>query len=113
MNNALNPKIWPITSQRKNGAITIGGCSIIDVAREYGTPAFILDEVDFKTRASQWRSSLEKSFGNNAGVTYYAAKAFISKEIARWVSEAGLGLDVCTVGVLAVAIAANFPPARI
>ena len=113
MKNALNPKIWPITSRRENGAITIGGCSIIDIAREYGSPAFILDEVDFKTRASQWRSSLEKSFGDNAGVTYYAAKAFISKEIARWVSEAGLGLDVCTGGELAVAIAAKFPPARI
>ena len=113
MNNALNPKIWPTTAKRVNGEITIGGCSVIDLAREYGTPAFILDEADFKSRAEQWRSSVEKSFGENSGVTYYAAKAFISQEIARWVSEAGLGLDVCTGGELAVAIAAKFPPARI
>ena len=113
MNNALNPKIWPTTAKRVNGEITIGGCSVIDLAREYGTPAFILDEADFKSRAEQWRSSVEKSFGEHSGVTYYAAKAYISQEIARWVSEAGLGLDVCTGGELAVAIAAKFPPARI
>jgi diaminopimelate decarboxylase len=113
MNNALNPKIWPLTAERKNEVITIGGCAVTDLAREYGTPSFILDEADFKSRANQWRSSVEKSFGENAGTTYYAAKAFISKEIARWVSDAGLGLDVCTGGELAVAIAAKFPPARI
>ena len=113
MNNALNPKIWPLTAERKNEELTIGGCSVTDLAREYGTPSFILDEADFKSRAHQWRSSVEKSFGENAGITYYAAKAFISKEIARWVADAGLGLDVCTGGELAVAIAAKFPPARI
>jgi diaminopimelate decarboxylase len=113
MNNALNPKIWPLTAERKNEVITIGGCAVTDLAREYGTPSFILDEADFKSRANQWRSSVEKSFGENAGTTYYAAKAFISQEIARWVSDAGLGLDVCTGGELAVAIAAKFPPAQI
>ena len=102
-----------MTAERKNEEITIGGCSVTDLAREYGTPSFILDEADFKSRAHQWRSSVEKSFGENAGITYYAAKAFISKEIARWVADAGLGLDVCTGGELAVAIAAKFPPARI
>ncbi len=113
MSNALNPKIWPRTAERKNGVISIGGCSVKELAREFGTPSFILDEADFKYRADQWRSSVENSFGENAGITYYAAKAFISREIARWVSEAGLGLDVCTGGELAVAIAAKFPPARI
>lgn len=113
MKNALNSKVWPTTAERKNGVITVGGCSLNDLAREFGTPAFILDESDFKSRAHQWRSSVEKSFGENAGITYYAAKAFISKEIARWVADAGLGLDVCTGGELAVAIAAKFPPARI
>lgn len=102
-----------MTAERKNEEITIGGCSVTDLAREYGTPSFILDEADFKSRAHQWRSSVEQSFGENAGITYYAAKAFISKEIARWVADAGLGLDVCTGGELAVAIAAKFPPARI
>ena len=113
MAKKLNSKIWPATAEEKNGVISLGGCSVIDLASEFGTPAFILDEADFKARALQWRTNVEKSFGANAGITYYAAKAFISKEIARWVSEAGLGLDVCTGGELAVAMAANFPPERI
>jgi len=112
MKNALNSKVWPTTAERKNGVITVGGCSLNDLAREFGTPAFILDESDFKSRAHQWRDSLEKHFGDHAGIAYYAAKAFISKDVARWIAECGLGLDVCTGGELAVAIAANFPPAR-
>jgi diaminopimelate decarboxylase len=112
MKNALNSKVWPTTAERKNGVITVGGCSLNDLAREFGTPAFILDESDFKSRAHQWRDSLEKHFGDHAGLAYYAAKAFISKDVARWIAECGLGLDVCTGGELAVAIAANFPPAR-
>ena len=101
-----------MTAERENEEITIGGCSVIDLAREFGTPSFILDEADFKSRAHQWRDSLEKHFGDHAGIAYYAAKAFISTDVARWIAECGLGLDVCTGGELAVAIAANFPPAR-
>ncbi|HRD09722.1 MAG TPA: hypothetical protein PLK66_02360, partial [Candidatus Nanopelagicaceae bacterium] len=73
MKNALNSKVWPITAERKNGVITVGGCSLIDLSREFGTPAFILDESDFKSRAHQWRDSLEKHFGDHAGIAYYAA----------------------------------------
>jgi diaminopimelate decarboxylase len=113
MSQELNPKIWSQTSQRNNGVITIGGCSALDLAEKFGTPAFILDESDFRNRANQWRESLERHFGDHAGTAYYAAKAFISKEVTRWVESTGLGLDVCTGGELAVAIAANFPAARI
>lgn len=113
MKTELNPKIWSKTSRRDAGVITIGGCSVIDVAEKYGTPAFIIDEADFKARATQWKTALDKYFAANAGTAYYAAKAFISKDVARWVADAGLGLDVCTGGELAVAMAAGFPPQRI
>ena len=113
MTQQLDPKIWPVTTTQRDGVIFIGGCSVLELAAEFGTPSFILDEIDFKTRAENWRSNLENHFGAHAGTTYYAAKAFISKEIARWVDECGLGLDVCTGGELAVAKAVNFPAARI
>ncbi len=109
----FNPKIWPSTTSEKSGVISVGGCSLPSLAREFGTPAFILDEADFKSRAKQWRSALGKHFGANAGTAYYAAKAFISKEIVHWVEQSGLGLDVCTGGELAVAKAAKFPAERI
>jgi len=113
MTNMFNPKIWPSTTTEEFGVIAVGGCSLPVLAREFGTPAFILDEADFKLRAAQWKSALDKHFGDNAGTAYYAAKAFISKEIVHWVEQSGLGLDVCTGGELAVAKAANFPAERI
>jgi diaminopimelate decarboxylase len=112
MTTNFNPNIWPSTTSEENGVISVGGCSLISIAREFGTPAFILDEADFKLRAQQWKSALDKNFGANAGIAYYAAKAFISKEITHWVEQSGLGLDVCTGGELAVAKAAKFPADR-
>ncbi len=113
MTTKFNPKIWPSTTTENSGVISVGGCSLTSIAREFGTPAFVLDEADFKLRAQQWKSALDKNFGANAGTAYYAAKAFISKEIAHWVEQSGLGLDVCTGGELAVAKAAKFPADRI
>jgi diaminopimelate decarboxylase len=112
MTTKFNPKIWPSTTTENSGVISVGGCSLTSIAREFGTPAFVLDEADFKLRAQQWKSALDKNFGANAGTAYYAAKAFISKEIAHWVEQSGLGLDVCTGGELAVAKAAKFPADR-
>ena len=112
-NQTLNPKIWPKNAKIVDGVLEIAGCSVIDIANKYGSPTFILDEDDFKSRAVEWRTNLESAFGDYAGTTYYAAKAFVSKEIARWVEQAGLGIDVCTGGELAVAMAANFPADRI
>ena len=113
MNQDLNPLIWPISARRVNGEITIGDISVSDLADEFETPAFILDESDFKARASLWAKALQEAFGANAGTAYYAAKSFISTQVARWIEQAGLGLDVCTDGELAVAIAANFPAKKI
>lgn len=112
MTTKFNPKIWPSTTTENSGVISVGGCSLTSIAREFGTPAFVLDEADFKLRAQQWKSALDNNFGANAGTAYYAAKAFISKEIAHWVEQSGLGLDVCTGGELAVAKAAKFPADR-
>ena len=113
MNSELNQKIWSKTAHRSSQEIFIGGCSVVELAKKFGTPAFIIDESDFKERAQQWKSGLDRYFGSSAGMAYYAAKAFISKDVARWVDAAGLGLDVCTGGELAVAIAAKFPASRI
>jgi len=59
MNNQLNSKIWPLTAKQVDGVISIGGCSVVDLAREFGTPSFIVDQADFIARATNWRQSLE------------------------------------------------------
>jgi diaminopimelate decarboxylase len=103
--NALDPAIWPSTAARAGGVVQLGGLPVTELAARYGTPAFFLDEDDVRARARAYAAT---------GVdVYYAGKAFLCTAIARWIEEEGLGLDVCTGGELAVALAAGFPPERI
>ncbi len=106
--NALAPQIWPRSAARGGGALTIGGLDVRDLAATHGTPALILDEDDFRSRCHDYRAA----FGDSADV-YYAGKAFLCAEVARWVRDEGLGLDVCTGGELSLALRAGFPAERI
>ncbi|MFD5462268.1 diaminopimelate decarboxylase [Kitasatospora sp. NPDC127059] len=107
--NALDPKVWSRTVARDaDGVATVGGIDVKRLAAEFGTPAYVLDEEDFRSRARAWRDA----FGTGADV-YYAGKAFLSKAVVRWLHEEGLNLDVCSAGELAVALAAGMPPERI
>ncbi len=109
----LNPKIWPKTATRREGVIRIGDCSVKAIAAKYGTPIFVLDELDLLERATYWRDQLQGVFGEKSHQVYFAAKSFISVEVAKLIAEIGIGIDVCTGGELAVARAANFPGERI
>lgn len=109
----IEAKILSSNASFTEGEFAVAGVKATDLAKEFGTPTFIIDEADFDCRANAFRQALENSFGERAGACYYAAKAFISIEIARWVERAGLSLDVCTGGELEVALAAKFPPERI
>ena len=111
--SAFDPAVFSTTSRFELDHLTIGGVSASDLAEQFGTPLFVVDEADFKSRALSWKSALEESFGEKSGSVYYAAKSFLAKEIARWVDGVGIGIDVCTGGELAVAIAVNFPASRI
>ncbi|WP_406092522.1 diaminopimelate decarboxylase [Kitasatospora purpeofusca] len=107
--NALDPKVWSETVARgADGVVTVGGLDVNRIAAEFGTPAYVMDEADFRSRARAWRDA----FGTDADV-YYAGKAFLSKAVVRWLHEEGLNLDVCSSGELAVALAAGMPPERI
>ena len=93
--------------------LSISGISATALAQEFATPAFIMDEADFRARAISWDDALKRAFGENAGTVYYAAKAFICTEVARWIKDIGIGIDVCTGGELAVALAGGVDPAKI
>jgi diaminopimelate decarboxylase len=107
------PEVFSNNSAMVNGELVIGGCKASSLAKEFGTPLFVIDETDFKSRIMGWKSALNSNFGNSAGEVYYASKSFVSVEVAKWIAEAGIGIDVCTGGELAVALAANFPADRI
>ena len=106
--NALDPAIWPRSARRADGALTISGIDVRDLAAQYGTPAFVLDEEDFRGRCREF----VQAFGERAAV-FYAAKAFCCRGVLRWAAEEGLGVDVCTGGELEVALAAGVNPAMI
>ncbi|MGE2717677.1 diaminopimelate decarboxylase [Mycolicibacterium litorale] len=105
----IAPNVWPLNAARgEGGELAIAGVPVGQLAREYGTPLFVIDEDDFRTRCRD----IAQAFGGGEHVRY-AAKAFLCTEIARWIDQEGLALDVCSGGELAVALNANFPPERI
>ncbi len=106
--NALDPVIWPRTARRSGGAMVLGGVDVRALAAEFGSPLFACDEADFRGRCREFH----EAFGPGAGVSY-AAKAFACQAVLRWVSEEGLGVDVCTGGELDVALRAGVPPGLI
>jgi diaminopimelate decarboxylase len=106
--NTLDPHVWPLGAARSAaGSLTLRGHDVRDLAAEHGTPVFLLDEADLRRRCRDYREAF------SGAMVFYAAKAFLSAAVARWVEEEGLGLDVCTGGELAVAVRAGFPGDRL
>ena len=84
----------------------LGGVDVRGLAQEFGTPLFVLDEADVRWRARAFRDAYAEA---GASWVFYAAKAFLSVAVARWVHEEGLGIDVASGGELAVAMRAGIP----
>ncbi|GGP50920.1 diaminopimelate decarboxylase [Streptomyces abikoensis] len=107
--NELDPRVWSRTVARgDDGVVTVGGMDVKRLAEEFGTPAYVLDEDDFRARCRAWRDA----FGPDADV-FYAGKAFLSRAVVRWLHEENLNLDVCSGGELATALDAGMPAERI
>ncbi|HEV2778297.1 MAG TPA: diaminopimelate decarboxylase [Actinophytocola sp.] len=105
----LLESVWPRNARRgPDGAVRLAGVDVRELAERYGTPLFVIDEADFRARCAEHAAA----FGDPA-LVHYASKAFLSMEIARWVAQEGLSLDVCSGGELALALRAGFPPQRI
>ncbi|MFJ2623811.1 diaminopimelate decarboxylase [Streptomyces sp. NPDC087532] len=107
--NVLDEKVWARTVARdEHGTVTVGGIEVTRLAEEFGTPAYFLDESDFRARCRAWADA----FGRDADV-FYAGKAFLSRAVVRWLKEEGLNLDVCSGGELTCALDAGMPAERI
>ncbi|MFI6030002.1 diaminopimelate decarboxylase [Amycolatopsis magusensis] len=105
----LYPKVWPRNSFRApDGVVRIAGVDVRELAETYGTPLFVIDEADFKSRCAEYAEAFD-----DPALVHYASKAFLCTEVARWVAAQGLSLDVCSGGELAIAQRAGFPPERI
>ncbi len=104
----IDARVWPLTAAVDDlGRLCVGDVPLSEIADEFRTPTYVLDETDFRDRLQRYRSAL-------AGVeVVYAAKSLLCTGVARWVSEAGAGLDVSSSGELATALSAGVDPARI
>ncbi len=104
----FDPAIWPVTARPdEEGRLCVGGVPLADIADEFHTPAYVIDETDFRHRARRYRKALR-------GIqVVYAGKSLLTTAVARWAREEGLGVDVCSTGELAVALAGGVDPARI
>ncbi|MEU6247370.1 diaminopimelate decarboxylase [Glycomyces sp. NPDC047010] len=106
--NTILPQLWAKNVERaEDGVLHVGGVSAEKLAAEFGTPAYVFDEDDFRARCRAWTEAFA-----DADV-FYASKAFCSKAVLRAAAEEGLFVDVCTAGELAVALAAGLDPARL
>ena len=105
--NALVQHLWSSTAAKLDGVLEVGGVRLTDLVAVHGSPAYVLDEADFRARAAAFRDGFD-DFD-----VFYAGKAFLCTTVARWIHEEGLHLDVCTGGELAVAERAGFPMEKV
>jgi diaminopimelate decarboxylase len=105
--------MWSKNSSLDGGVLSLSGIPAAQLAKDFGTPSFFLDEDAFRSRSLAWHDGLQGQFGPSAGTIYYAAKSFICTAVAQWIADIGIGIDVCTGGELAVAVAGGIHPSKI
>ncbi|MFD3778814.1 diaminopimelate decarboxylase [Streptomyces sp. NPDC058612] len=100
--------VWPASTTRlPDGDLAVGGVSLSELADRFDTPAYVLDEAEVRGRCRTYRDAFPDTD------VLYAAKAFLSRAMVRWVREEGLGLDVCSAGELELAVTSGFPAERV
>ncbi len=99
--------VLPLTAQVQDSHLLVGGVDMVDLAHREGTPLYVYDEADMRSRMKSYVSAFRGCYG--ASDVIYASKAFLNKEMARIVADEGLCLDVSGGGELACALAAGFP----
>lgn len=92
----------------QQGHLTIGGVDTIDLANEYGTPLYVVDEDLVRENCRLFKDSIDRYYGGR-GLVCYASKAFCCKEIYRVMEDEQIGVDVVSIGEIYTALAAGFP----
>ena len=104
--------VFPDTaSANLHGHLVLGGCDVVELAAQWGTPLYVFDEATLRNRCREFREAFVAHFPHS--VVAYAAKAFINRPLAQLLLEEGLDLEVVSGGELAVARSVEFPPQRL
>jgi diaminopimelate decarboxylase len=104
--------VYPQHSSTEGGRLSIGGCDAVELAREFGTPAYVMAEDDLRERADAFRDALTTAH-DGPGRVVFASKALPCTAALRLFAEEGLGVDVASGGELHLALRAGFDPADI
>jgi diaminopimelate decarboxylase len=106
-------RVFPLGSRlNERGRLEVGGCDAIELAREYGTPAYVVAEDDLRTRARAFMQAGREA-GHADFHVVFASKAFPCVAVLRLFAQEGLWCDVASGGELHLALTAGFPPQRI
>jgi diaminopimelate decarboxylase len=101
--------LYPVTYRvNAAGHMEVGGCDLVELARQHGTPLYVYDEATVRQRSSEYVAAM-----GSGGQVLYSAKAFASPQFLRVVAEEGLGLDVVSAGELDLALRSGFPQDRL
>jgi diaminopimelate decarboxylase len=110
MNTKTVPELalFSLTAEVNNqGHLVIGGCDVIDLASEFGTPLYLFDESTLRHKCREFKEEFCKYYPDT--LVIYASKAFLNRALALIFEEEGLGLDVVSGGELSIAHSVNFP----
>jgi len=99
------------TQRVNDGHLEIGGCDTIELAKEFGTPLFIMDEALIRQNCRDYLKSFQSRYENSS--VAFAGKAFLTMAMCRIVDQEGLYLDVASQGELFTALKAGFPVERL
>ncbi len=110
MNTSRAPELalFPLAAEVNNqGHLAIGGCDIVDLAEEFGTPLYLFDESTLRQKCRKFKDEFRKYYSDT--LVIYASKAILNRALARIFKEEGLGLDVVSGGELSIARSVDFP----
>jgi len=104
--------VFPLGSRlNRRGRLEVGGCDVVELAREFGTPAYVYAEDDMRARARAYTEAFRARTEHFEVI--YAGKAFPSAAVFRLFADAGLSADVASGGELHLALAGGFHPAHL
>jgi diaminopimelate decarboxylase len=110
MSTKTVPKLtlFPLmTEVNKQSHLVIGGCDVVDLAKEFGTPLYLLDESTLRYKCREFKDEFGRYYRDT--LVIYASKAFLNRALALIFKEEGLGLDVVSGGELSIAQSVDFP----
>jgi len=100
--------LFPLTAEVNNQEhLVVGGCDVVDLAKEFGTPLYLFDEFTLRHKCREFKDEFCKHYPDT--LVIYASKAFLNKALALIFKEEGLGLDIVSGGELSIAHSVDFP----